>query len=241
MVIYITINCVNDKFYVGKSVRNRKDYLGSGKILRQAIKKYGKDAFVKIILEDCDTLEQLNDREVYWIKHFQATSLGYNLTNGGTGGNTLSFLTDVQRSACKQKQKAYWTLEKRASKADEVSKRFTDPKERKLQSKRLSGKNLSDVTKQKISKGNKLAWSENREARLETNNFHNGLNPMYDKAVCAKISADRKGCGNPAATKICAGSIIFECIKDAAEALGIGYQAAVYRLNSSNYKDWYRL
>ena len=45
-----------------------KLYLGSGKILKDAIKKYGRDNFTVEILENCKTKELLNDREKYWIK-----------------------------------------------------------------------------------------------------------------------------------------------------------------------------
>jgi len=90
MVIYKTTNLLNGKFYVGKDVKNKKTYLGSGNILKQAIEKYGKENFKKEILEICTTLEELSEREKYWIKKLNAIGLGYNLTEGGTGGDTWS-------------------------------------------------------------------------------------------------------------------------------------------------------
>ena len=41
MQIYKTTNLVNGKVYVGQEKWNNPNYLGSGKILRLAIKKYG--------------------------------------------------------------------------------------------------------------------------------------------------------------------------------------------------------
>jgi group I intron endonuclease len=90
MVIYKTTNLVNGKFYVGKDAKNKKTYLGSGNILKQAIEKYGKENFKKEILEICTTLEELSEREKYWIKKLNAIGLGYNLTEGGTGGDTYT-------------------------------------------------------------------------------------------------------------------------------------------------------
>jgi len=88
MVIYKTTNTLNGKFYVGKDVRNRPSYLGSGSVLKKAIAKYGKSVFKKEILEYCSSLEQLNEREKYWIECTKALELGYNIAHGGTGGNT---------------------------------------------------------------------------------------------------------------------------------------------------------
>jgi len=88
MIIYKTTNLVNGKFYVGKDAKNSKHYYGSGTILNHAIKKYGKKNFKKEILEYCKNLEELDIREKYWISELNAVSLGYNLTDGGTGGDT---------------------------------------------------------------------------------------------------------------------------------------------------------
>lgn len=88
MVVYKTTNLLNGKFYIGKDARNRKSYYGSGKVLKQAIKKNGKENFKKEILEYCTDLDQLAEREVYWINETNAIQEGYNIAEGGTGGNT---------------------------------------------------------------------------------------------------------------------------------------------------------
>ena len=87
MVIYKTTNKLNGKIYVGQDCHNNEVYLGSGDILRRAIKKYGRSNFKKEVLEVCDTKEQLNLREIYWIDLLQATDLekGYNIRKGGQG------------------------------------------------------------------------------------------------------------------------------------------------------------
>ena len=88
MIIYKTTNLINNKFYIGKDAKNTKSYLGSGKVLKQAIQKYGKENFKKEILEYCTDLEHLDEREIYWIDKYNALEEGYNLTEGGTGGDT---------------------------------------------------------------------------------------------------------------------------------------------------------
>ncbi len=44
--IYLTRNKINDKIYIGKTVKNSaksRYYLGSGKYIKRAIEKHGKD------------------------------------------------------------------------------------------------------------------------------------------------------------------------------------------------------
>ena len=90
MVIYKITNLINGKIYVGKSVRNPKNYFGSGKLIKQAINKYGISSFTKEILEVCETLDQLSNREKFWIKELGSQHRGYNIAEGGTGGDTTS-------------------------------------------------------------------------------------------------------------------------------------------------------
>ena len=47
MIIYKTTNLVNKKIYIGQDSKNNPEYLGSGAIVKKAIKKYGKENFKK--------------------------------------------------------------------------------------------------------------------------------------------------------------------------------------------------
>ena len=59
---------------------NKKSYIG------RAIRKYGVENFSIEILEECDTCEQLNEREIFWIAELNSkVPNGYNLTDGGDG------------------------------------------------------------------------------------------------------------------------------------------------------------
>jgi len=83
--IYKTINLLTKNFYIGQhTTYNEYDsYLGSGTELNKDIKKYGRNYFLKGIIEYCDSLEKLNDREIYWIKYYNAIENGYNICKGG--------------------------------------------------------------------------------------------------------------------------------------------------------------
>jgi group I intron endonuclease len=124
-IIYKTTNLINGKFYIGQDLHNNPNYYGSGKALKLAIEKYGKENFLKETLEECDTKDLLNMREVYWIDKFDAINLGYNIAKGGTGGNTRLGFSEAELDSYNKKNIG-----------------------------RL-GKTHNEVTKQKISQSNK--------------------------------------------------------------------------------------
>lgn len=87
--IYLTTNLINGKKYIGQHTGQINDnYLGSGVTLVEAIEKYGKENFIKEILEICNK-EELNDKEKYWIAYYNAFKDDnyYNKTEGGQKGD----------------------------------------------------------------------------------------------------------------------------------------------------------
>ena len=92
--IYIYVNKVNCKIYIGqsKNIRQRtRDHFKIGRlkdhiVFDRAILKYGKSGFKFYIIEECPK-EFLNDREIYYINKFEAFTKGYNMTKGGEGGS----------------------------------------------------------------------------------------------------------------------------------------------------------
>ena len=88
-VIYKTTNLVNNKIYIGKRIFSKEKFLknryyGSGKLLKEFIKKYGIENFSREIIEEVDN-NILGEREIYWINLYNSNNLdiGYNLTIGG--------------------------------------------------------------------------------------------------------------------------------------------------------------
>ena len=87
-IVYKTTNIVNNKIYVGlHSTDNIQDrYLGSGWVLKDAIKKYGRDKFVKEILYVFHTREEARIKEAEIVDEEFCKRLDtYNLTIGGMG------------------------------------------------------------------------------------------------------------------------------------------------------------
>lgn len=89
--IYITTNLINGKQYIGKRTKSKFDitYKGSGKLITEAINKYGWNNFKCEILEPIFINDQnyLCEREEYWINYFDAvnSNMFYNITEGGCG------------------------------------------------------------------------------------------------------------------------------------------------------------
>lgn len=93
MKIYLTINLINGKIYIGQLTRiGLHGYLGSGARFKKALKKYGKQNFTRVTLCYCDNQEDLNKMEIYWIAYFNSTDakIGYNVTTGGFGVSGFS-------------------------------------------------------------------------------------------------------------------------------------------------------
>lgn len=102
--IYIIRNKVNDKVYVGQTTVSIKlrfqNHLSAAKrgldyIIGKAIRKYGKHNFYVELLEEC-LVEELNEREKYWIEFFNSTDdkFGYNMSIGGNVTRTTRELDE---------------------------------------------------------------------------------------------------------------------------------------------------
>lgn len=87
--IYKVTNTINQKIYVGvhRTTNVDDDYLGSGKRIKAAIVKYGKDVFRKEILHIFNSKEEAYDREQEIVnENFIKNEKTYNLIPGGLGG-----------------------------------------------------------------------------------------------------------------------------------------------------------
>ena len=108
--IYIITNLITNQCYVGQSLNIERRFWEhkhpkcqkSSKVLQDDILKYGIENFAFDVLEECSA-EDLDDKEKYWIYHFQSLGLSYNIAFGGKGGNTVQNLPDAEYFAYIQK------------------------------------------------------------------------------------------------------------------------------------------
>lgn len=108
MYVYKIENIQNGKVYIGQSIRpiykrfqrHINDALNNilDTHFARAIRKYGKESFTISLIEECKTQEELNIREQYWIRYYNATVDGYNETDATSkcGGNTYQSKSDEE-------------------------------------------------------------------------------------------------------------------------------------------------
>lgn len=88
--VYKTTNLINGKIYIGvhKQTCEKDWYLGSGKTLHKAIKKYGRGCFTKETLFEFASSEEAYAKEAELVdKNFVERSDTYNIVLGGGGAN----------------------------------------------------------------------------------------------------------------------------------------------------------
>ena len=90
-IIYLITNKLTNKKYVGQTSRSlltrwREHCYQHECIIDKAIDKYGENNFTIEVIDTADTLDQLNDKEIYWIKYYNSKlPNGYNVSDGGSG------------------------------------------------------------------------------------------------------------------------------------------------------------
>lgn len=167
--LYQVTNRINGKIYVGvHKTKNLDDnYIGSGKLLKNAISKYGLENFDKQILEYFENEELMfsKEREIV-TKEFVSRKDTYNLKIGGEGG--FSFIndtgivkfkgqkhTDQTKLKISQKNKGHKTSDAARLLISEANKRTNEVRGQKV-SRALKNKPKSEEHKRKIAESIRL-------------------------------------------------------------------------------------
>lgn len=184
--IYKITNQINGKHYIGshKTKNLDDDYMGSGKYLRHAQRKYGLENFKKEILHVFDNAEDMYSKEAEIVnENFIAEANTYNVKVGGFGG--FDYINDRGLNGAKKG-------------AERTKILMQDPVfyNKWLNAKMEGYSKISDTKKELISK-----------KRKETirNKFPNGLPASFKgrshsiesrKKIGEKNSIHQKGSGN---------------------------------------------
>jgi len=160
MIIYKSTNKITEKIYIGqtthtldKRIKNhiKESKIESNRPFMTSIKNYGIGNFVFEIIDSADNLNELNDKEIYWIDFYNSVSPnGYNVTGGGQGKKMIS-TNELSRRISKGLQNSEkWQKTKNS---EEYKKKFLC---------RNKGKKFTPKHKEKI-------WEKNKERILKFN------------------------------------------------------------------------
>lgn len=197
--IYITTNLITNKIYIGqkKSQRFCPTYFGSGKALKQSLKKYGTINHKVELIVWTENKEQQNYYEKFWIKTYDATNpeIGMNISLGGDGGSLKgrkSPMKGFNHSEESKKKISESTKGKIVS--DETKEKMKKPKTEETKRKMSeSQKNMTDETKKKMSEA-KIGKKFTDEHKKNMSDVRKGKKPfeMTDE-IKKKISESLKG------------------------------------------------
>lgn len=188
-IIYQIRNKINEKKYIGQTIRalleRIEDYkrLITNDYLANSIKKYGLDNFEFSIIDTANTIEELNQKEIYYIEKFNTRNkeYGYNIEYGGRNSlaseETLIKMSNAHKGI---KQSDKWINKRIYKKGSDNAKKYGKAKteqDRKNLSENSAkfwqGKTRDDETRKKISETKKKK----------------GMSEKTKNAICKKVIA----------------------------------------------------
>lgn len=221
MIIYKITNLVNDKAYIGQTVRKLWERLkehrkSKNTAIGKAFKKYGKESFKIEILANCQSIEELNEKEIYFINKFNTLAPnGYNLAIGGE--NSLP-TKDTKRKMSKKK------------------KGSNHP---------LFGTHRSQETKDAISRGRiGLIVSDETKAKISASNSGKPKTKGHSRKIAGSLKGKSKSKNHRSNIAKALGIKVkcnetnqkFDSIKEAAHFMGVNPNAIKWSLSKQGRK-----
>jgi hypothetical protein len=186
--LYKITNLLNGKIYIGihKTKSIDDGYMGSGKLIKAAIKKYGRENFKKEILETFDNEADMISRETEMVDDtFVLDESNYNIMPGGKFGslerNNLTFsnrkhsLDSIQKIKDAALGRKHSDGTKKKLSENNFSKR--SPAEQKEHASRAGSYSKSEDHKKKISESLK-------KINKNLNDDHHNLGKIREKIKC---------------------------------------------------------
>lgn len=176
--IYIHTNLINNKVYIGKAIyppehrwgKEGQNYKNCPRFW-SAIIHYGWNNFSHDILEKNLSEKEAIEKEKFYISQYDSTNLdrGYNLTQGGTGGNTHLYWNEKQHNA--YRQQCHQENLRRVSETDWITK---------------------------LSEAQKKRWKKEKEQGIIRNTPRGKIHPKAKKVKCIETQQIFNCCADAA-------------------------------------------
>jgi group I intron endonuclease len=188
--LYLYENIINGKVYVGQTTNIKTRHRAhcstnfNGMPIDNAIKKYGHYAFILTIILVTDTLERVNQEEIYWIariREYLGYNNVYNISDGASTPMTQETKTKISQSKMGEKNAFF-------------GKTHTDETKRKLSANLAGnsfrlGKTASVITKLNISKA--VTGEKNPNSKLTLSQVIE-IRHLYSNNVFSQIELSKK-------------------------------------------------
>ena len=162
-IIYKITNIINGKIYIGQTTKSishrwkRHQYKSNCTKLSNAIQKYGPENFKIEEIERCNSIEELNKRETFWIKELNTLEEGYNLV---TNGNNKLVSEETKRKLSKNSKEMCKKSKYRTKMSKIAKERWEDPEYRKKHKKSMKKIHSKEEYRKKKSISAKRNWQD---------------------------------------------------------------------------------
>jgi len=165
-IIYKATNKLNNKIYIGQTIKTlterKKSHQASAKHnskyhFHNAIRKYGFENFNwEILKKGITNKKQLDKLEIKYIKDYNSIKIGYNISTGGGGGDTLTNHPNKKEIFEKISKSQKGREMSETTKKNWYKKMYIDNPDRfKGKNNPMYGKKLSEKRKKEISEQQK--------------------------------------------------------------------------------------
>jgi group I intron endonuclease len=189
MIGIYKITSPNNRIYIGQSIDIEKRWkhyqttniwVKQQKKLFASLRKYGAINHLYEIVEEC-SVEQLNEREIYWIKYFNSVKEGLNVSEGGNRFQQVN-KGKKHKLATINKMKQWWNMNKKSRPQEVIDKiKQTKRNNPRITTKEMVLKYRETAPNKKIVEqysldGIKLAeFNSINEAARQTNSSKDGI------------------------------------------------------------------